>query len=552
MNINYSIPLDALCDQEGNYLQTLLPITCGESFDVTFAALDSNGDETDLSGAVSWQLQIADDLSASSPILIQVPSSGITYDSTARTLSFNLNPSSWDFFTAVNGKSQVLLFVRLCGIDGNDENVFDFNWQMVGKMPVSGRFDNDSSAIAQSITVSGNTVAFCRGAAIYRFSPTVATTLSFSPPPLLSGEVYRCELWITQTFPAVTLTLPAVVWQGGTSPDLSSIGLYQIALTFDGFDWYGRVLLVRDNAFHGSYENGDPGVYCYQDGNLIHADYNATGWELSVISGTIYVIGNTTTLSGSTIGSGVYIETNKQQGNDYIGGGTISNCTLSGGTILAVNTVFNGLIANSGGIAATGGTFTNCFFGHDLQTCIGEHMLENITIVGGTINCAPSALNLALNGVTIDVNDYFENVSQAVDCLFLSGTGYGFNVSSGTVNGMVFDSGTISGNTLWLDGSVLIDAMVSGIPVVNITLDSGTISNCVVSGVLSGEYGGTILGGTISSGAHLKYSSDYTVINNLVVLAGCTVSVYSGYGDELTNTYVVSTAGTINNTPQGS
>ena len=154
MNLFYSIPLDALCNNEGYPLQSIPELAYGDVPAFVFSALDSENAAIDLSSASKWVLTVDVDRSIETSHLCEVPPAGFTYDAAEKTLTFRLNSKTLEFLSAVDGKSQVALIAELCGYDSSDARLFRFSWNMIGLMPVAG------GAVPESDSVTGDYSAF--------------------------------------------------------------------------------------------------------------------------------------------------------------------------------------------------------------------------------------------------------------------------------------------------------------------------------------------------------------------------------------------------------
>ncbi len=178
MNVYYSVPLNVLCDSNGNPLQAVPQLAYGDVPAVVFAALDADNEPVDLSSATTWELTVDVDRAVETPHLCEVLPEGFTYNATNKTLSYRLNSRTLEFFSAVNGKSQLALIAELCGYDSSDTRLFRFPWSMIGVMPVGGGplfTDELQFAVTQTggdestKTVSIRTVAVASdGSSVYR------------------------------------------------------------------------------------------------------------------------------------------------------------------------------------------------------------------------------------------------------------------------------------------------------------------------------------------------------------------------------------------------
>jgi len=104
-----------------------------------------------------------------------------------------------------------------------------------------------SSITTQDITtLNSGTIALTSGVAIYKHTPSAATTYSFSTSnlSLTSSVAYTFELLVIMTSTAYTLTFPAsLTWQDGSAPDLSATGTYYFAFRTvnAGTNWIGNL-----------------------------------------------------------------------------------------------------------------------------------------------------------------------------------------------------------------------------------------------------------------------------------------------------------------------
>lgn len=154
MNMYYSVPLNVLIDSEGNPLQAVPQLAYGDVPAIVFTALDADNEPVDLSSATKWRLTVDVDRTVTTPHLCEVPPEEITYDATAKTLSYHLNTRTLEFFVAVDGKSQVALIAELCGFDSTETRLFRFSWDMTGVMPV------DAGQAPDSVTRTAGYTAF--------------------------------------------------------------------------------------------------------------------------------------------------------------------------------------------------------------------------------------------------------------------------------------------------------------------------------------------------------------------------------------------------------
>ena len=128
------------------------------------------------------------------------------------------------------------------------------NYSSTGTAPVNGTavasaISNkaDSSIITtQSITtLNSGTINLTHNTVIYKHTPSANTTYTFNKTNLTisSSLAYTFELYIVMST-LKTLTFPAsLVWQGGTTPDMSKTGTYFFAFrTVDGgTTWLGNL-----------------------------------------------------------------------------------------------------------------------------------------------------------------------------------------------------------------------------------------------------------------------------------------------------------------------
>ncbi len=136
MKLYYSIPLNSLCNSEGDPLQKTLELIYGDTLTAEITVLGADNTPMDLSAATSWKLSIDVDRNVETAPVCTVQD--ITYDNVAKTLHYRINTKTAEFFLAVHGKSQLALIAELCGYDATNTRIFRFPWDMVGLMPVDG------------------------------------------------------------------------------------------------------------------------------------------------------------------------------------------------------------------------------------------------------------------------------------------------------------------------------------------------------------------------------------------------------------------------------
>lgn len=292
-------------------------------------------------------------------------------------------------------------------------------------------------------------ITFSVGTSIYKFAPVASGTVTFTPPTLAADECYECELWVTLGNPPATLTLPSITWHGGVTPDMSTPGVYQFALTFDGSDWFGRILLVRDDSYWGNYEEGDPGVYMVADGNLVYADTSAS--NLIPISGsTIYVYGSTTTYTGGTIGAGSTLYNGKSDDGWF--GGVVSSCTIAGEIVTNAGTFSNCTI--TGPTEGAYAVFDQCLIDGEYEIA-----LDGCTINGGTLGVwlVDATYSLSCNATLITTACGPNMYQMFTDCIF--------------TRDVYMDGGTITGGTVTSTGSITYETTTDHIT--NLTVEAG-------------------------------------------------------------------------------
>lgn len=135
MNFNYSIPLNALIDNDGYPLQTIPELIYGNRLEVSFSARDVDNIAIDLSSAVSWRLAIDADRNSSTGTLCGTDD--IVYNRGNRTLNCFLNTRTLRYLNAVDGKDNYSLIAEMTGFDSSGNCIFRFSWNMLGVMPVN-------------------------------------------------------------------------------------------------------------------------------------------------------------------------------------------------------------------------------------------------------------------------------------------------------------------------------------------------------------------------------------------------------------------------------
>lgn len=96
-----------------------------------------------------------------------------------------------------------------------------------------------NTGIDYALAVSGTSIAFSPEQTIYSITPTSGNVYTFDTTSLISGAVYTCELWITQSTP-VTFTLPSITWLDGSAPDFTASGTVWLVLRYASGTWYGN------------------------------------------------------------------------------------------------------------------------------------------------------------------------------------------------------------------------------------------------------------------------------------------------------------------------
>lgn len=129
--------------------------------------------------------------------------------------------------------------VSLNNLDSVGEARFsNINTSLIGKA-------EKSVETTQNIeTLSNGTINLASDKAIYKLTPSAATTLTFNTASLslTSAVAYTFELCVNMST-AYALTFPAsVTWLDGTAPDMSNTGVYFLVFrTIDGgTTWYGN------------------------------------------------------------------------------------------------------------------------------------------------------------------------------------------------------------------------------------------------------------------------------------------------------------------------